>query len=216
MSEGLLGSDELYSTSCGCGRPDLSHKIPCAADGCDGGRALAEGELARLWAGWRPPAPGSTHGFTALGPGAPLRFQSHAWQLELDPATGGIVGLRAVAPPSPFDGTSFASLRRRQGREGASAAGPAGQDWASPGSPLASLVYSTYGEADYSTLWTEYAYALPVYDWFYKDLGKPGAGLHGGAARADFKPRVVRVWRRQAAGGGLHVIVKVRGQGPVC
>lgn len=138
------------------------HALRCAADGCDGARALAEAELARLWAGWRPPGPGSAPGFAALRPGSPLRFQSHAWQLELDAATGAIVGLRSLAPPSPSDGSSFASLLRRRG---GALAGGHGQDWASPGSPLASLVYSTYGEGDYNTLWTEYAYGIPLYDW---------------------------------------------------
>ena len=59
--------------------------------------------------------------------------------------------------------------------------------------------------------------ALPAFRArYYKDFGKPGAGLYGGAARADFRPQVVRVWRRQTAGGGLHVTVKVRGQGCRC
>ncbi|GAB4813534.1 hypothetical protein N2152v2_000580 [Parachlorella kessleri] len=81
-------------------------------------------------------------------------------------------------------------------------------DLASRENPLALVVYSTYAEDDYSTIWDTYSYMNELADWFYKDFGKPNSTVKGAAKRADYQPRLKAVWHRETAGGGFHLVTK--------
>jgi hypothetical protein len=184
------------------------------AVGALGGGAAGAGArraLAAVRAGAAPPAVGAAAGLervvlpSAAAAGAPpLEFQSRAWRLRLDTATGAVVGLAAKRAP-PAAAWPARAARALGALFPAFDFTPSARplfDWASPESPLAELLYSTYDEAAYSAIWSEYAYRpAPMPEWFYKDFGKPGADA-GGAARADAAPRLVRAWRAAGAGAG--------------
>jgi len=77
-----------------------------------------------------------------------------------------------------------------------------GVNWASKEKPFGLFQYDTYAENDFDFIWTNYAYRLPLYDWFYKDFGKPNCSVgEAGAKHTTNFPTVTRAWRRSAQAG---------------
>ena len=67
------------------------------------------------------------------------------------------------------------------------------QEWASPTSLLAQLVYSAYDEDSYTPIWTDYVWGSP----WYQEFGKVNATSMGGARRVDAVPVLKKAWCRK-------------------
>ncbi len=227
LEAALAAGDAKFAAAAESWRRQRAY-VDLAVEALGGGaaRAGARRALAAARAGAAPPEVGAAAGLERVAlPAAgaagapPLEFESRAWRLRLDAATGAVVGLAAKRPPpaAAWPARAARALAARAAPRLFPALGfaPSARpwfDWASPESPLAELLYSTYDEAAYSAIWGEYAYfPAPMPEWFYKDFGKPGADA-GGAARADAAARLVRAWRAGGGGGAsapLRVVAEL-------
>jgi hypothetical protein len=130
-----------------------------------------------------------------------LVFESTAWRIGLDPSTGAISelvflggsnksGRNSKNSHTSSIGSGLDSLAFKQPDHHALIS------WASPDSLLAKIMYSTYSEDDYDTIWSHYAYrTAPLPDWFHKDFGKPNSTFLGKAQRRDAYPTLQTVWQ---------------------
>lgn len=134
---------------------------------------------------------------------ASMVFQSGDWKFRLSPSTGSLASLTYI-------GLTDHTVQRSASADGYDGVGI---DWTGSNGSLAEVVYSTYDEASFHVLWTEYAYRpSPLPEWFLKDFGKPNVTSLGGATRLDSRPRLHRVFLSKidsAVMEHLHVIAEV-------
>ncbi|KAL6772128.1 hypothetical protein ACKKBG_A29040 [Auxenochlorella protothecoides x Auxenochlorella symbiontica] len=172
--------------------------------------------LGTIQSGKTLPDPEARHsGFIECDLASALVFEGGGWKFEIDRTTGGLAGVERVSH-DPVGGAAGDDSRRLESRGGCGqqaavqGAGPGGAlRWANSHSSLARVVYSTYSEDDYSTIWDRYAYQRsPEPWWFALDFGKPNATRLGGAARADVDPVAQRVWAASSSEAGIHVVTR--------
>ena len=107
-----------------------------------------------------------------LSPHAPGdEVETAYWVMALDPKTGAIQKLRAKAT---------------------------GQEWASPGNPLARFSYQTLSKADYDRYGRDYVVQKTW--WSETDFGKPKIGDFGAESRV-WTPSAVDSWSGKVEGG---------------
>jgi len=141
------------------------------------------------------------YGGKSSGTNQGLVFESNTWRVGLDPSTGAISELVFLGGETNRDSDSKNSYTSGDGGLNSLALKQpvhhhASTNWASPESPLAQIMYSTYSEDDYDAIWSHYAYrTAPLPDWFFKDFGKPNSTFIGGAQRGDAFPTLQRVWQ---------------------
>ncbi|BDA48441.1 hypothetical protein COCOBI_12-1200 [Coccomyxa sp. Obi] len=150
-----------------------------ALQGTPEGAVMQRG-LAELAALQRTPQ--TDDSFERLTPDSKLSFESHAWLITLDPATGALAGLQR----------KYASQ--------------IGAQWAATGQPLGQFVYSAYTERDYEVIWNEYLYISRDNWWVDMDFGKANCSA-AHPRRADVAPSLQDVWVAEG-NGTLHLIVR--------
>ncbi|KAK9917700.1 hypothetical protein WJX75_007317 [Coccomyxa subellipsoidea] len=150
-----------------------------ALKGTPEGEVMEKG-MAELAALQRPPSINDT--FTRLTPDSKLSFESHAWLITLDPATGALAG-----------------LQRKY-------AAKLGVQWAATGQPLGQFLYSAYTEKDYEVIWDEYLYISRDNWWVDMDFGKANCSA-AHPRRADVAPSLQDVWVAEE-NGSLHLVAR--------